>query len=173
MHRFLAIWPDKAAVADLAAQTERLRDASPPWLRWQSPERWHVTIVFLGSREISQRRLTRVASKTADGIVPTPLRLVGSGHFGPVLWIGVDSGTWLRALARDLSRGLMPESRPERFRPHVTVARARNRPLPPHQTEALGGYAGPAWQPTDLTLVASTVGPQPRYEILERYPFGG
>ncbi|MDP4014298.1 MAG: RNA 2',3'-cyclic phosphodiesterase [Candidatus Nanopelagicales bacterium] len=171
LRRFLAIWPDEGAVLDLAQRTDSLRETSPRWVRWQSPQRWHVTIMFLGTREISQRRLTKAASRIAAETTATPIRLEGSGRFCDVLWVGVESGPWLGSLARLLSERLAPGTRPETFRPHLTVARARGRALPSDQQAKLSSYRGPTWQPASLTLVTSTLGPRPTYQIVESYPF--
>jgi hypothetical protein len=37
---------------------------------------------------------------------------------------------------------------------------------------SLAAHDGPAWTPSDLTLVESVTGPAPEYHTLERWPLG-
>lgn len=122
---------------------------------------------------MSARRLRKTAGRIAAEVAPTPLRLKGSGSFGPILWVGVEAGPWLAGLAGALCGRILPGERPERFRGHVTVARARNHSLPTEYVSALATYAGLPWQPRELALVRSTVGPESKYEITDSFPFGG
>ena len=155
-------------MAHLRETLEAGRPDSPE-LRWQPPERWHITVAFLGDAEPG-----RTASILAG--LPLPrvgaLRLSGSGTFGPVLWVGVEHGPWLTDLADRVRAALgVPD---ELFRPHVTVARGRGRTAIPTARAAapeLAGYSGPAWTPDALTLVRSRTGPRPHYQVLASWPF--
>lgn len=166
---FVAIWPDPAARESLSTLVDAARGALPdPDLRWQPPQRWHVTLAFLGPADLP-RATERVAALRLPA--PEPLRLAGAGSFGPVLWVGVEHGTWLAALVHDLQAALRVEDR--RFRAHVTVARARGRD-PRATTRAalplLAAHRGPQWAPDALTLVRSVTGPSPRYEVVAGWP---
>jgi 2'-5' RNA ligase len=167
---FVAIWPDAAARAALRSDVDRARTAHPD-LRWQAEERWHVTLAFLGDVDpvAAGRRLDALARRSLPAA--EPVRTAGSGAFGPVLWVGVQHGPWLRDLARAVQDRLHVPDR--RFRAHVTVARARG--ADPNvaaraAVPALAGHLGPHWLPGELTLVASRTGPQPSYHVRRSWP---
>jgi 2'-5' RNA ligase len=167
-HRlFVAVWPSPEAVEHLRDTLAVDRPGGAD-LRWQPPERWHLTLAFLGDvrPERTERRLGRLVLPPAG-----PLQLAGAGTFGPVLWIGVAPAPWLGDLARDVRSALRVEDGP--FRAHLTVARDRGRSAPAaarSAVPALAGYSGPTWTPEALTLVSSRTGPQPRYEVIASWP---
>ena len=125
----------------LAAYLERCREAAPGF-RWTPAANLHLTLRFLG--RVDEDRLRRLVGRLR-GVAVTPFRLGlgGAGSFGQgraarVAWLGVDEGRAelgeLAALveARCGLEGFAPEGRP--YRPHLTLARARDRrgaPLPP------------------------------------------
>jgi 2'-5' RNA ligase len=175
---FAAIWPSADARDDLRGAVAAVRRAHPQ-LRWLPPERWHVTVAFLGQAD-ADRATERLDAMLAGrrphrgGAVdqgPEPIRLAGSGSFGPVLWVGVEHGPWLADLARRVQRALRTEDR--RFRAHVTVARCRGRDANRAARAAVPALAGlrtAPWTPDELTLVASITGPHPRYDVLRAWP---
>jgi 2'-5' RNA ligase len=162
---FLAIWPPAHVLDALDTALPRHLDA----LRWQPRQRWHITVAFLGDREPARvmRRFERLDLPAADQV-----RLAGAGTFGPVLWVGVETGPWLAGLAAQARRTFGVDER--RFRGHVTVARARDR-VGQHALNrartALAGFESPWWLPDSLTLVRSLVGPRPEYEVIGLSPF--
>ena len=165
---FVALWPGREAVGHL---TDALADRRPTdtALRWQSPERWHVTLAFLGQADPDRAR-NRLAGLTLPAA--GPLRLTGAGTFGPVLWIDVEHGRWLPDLGRAVRRAVHADD--NRNRPHLTVARARGPGAPAHArraAEALADYRGPGWTPDGVTLVRSHTGPSPRYEVIGSWAF--
>jgi 2'-5' RNA ligase len=167
---FVAIWPSDAARESLARTVDRARQAAPD-VRWQPPERWHITLAFLGPADPA-RAAARIDSQARADRWPgaEPIRLRGSGAFGPVIWVGVDHGPWLAELARELQSSLHAADR--RFRAHVTVGRARGAAGPARAREvvpSLAAHDGPAWTPGDITLVESVTGPAPEYHVLERW----
>ncbi|HYN56281.1 MAG TPA: RNA 2',3'-cyclic phosphodiesterase [Motilibacterales bacterium] len=169
---FLALWPDSASVEALAGILAPARQEAAD-VRWQPPERWHITMAFLGQAD-PEKTVRRVITHVATRLpAPAPIRLGLPGTFGPIIWVGVEHGPWLAELARGLQGVLRVADR--QFRAHVTVGRVRG---PDGSTRArevvplLSPLAGPAWTPTELTLVASTTGPAPEYRILERWPLG-
>lgn len=139
-----------------------------PHLRWQPRERWHITVAFLGDRDAGKEvgRLQRLVPPA-----PEPIRLHSSGTFGPVLWVGVETGVWLPQLAASAKQLFGVDER--RFRAHVTVARARDsagrRELSRAQ-QHVADFASSQWQPDELTLVRSVTGPHPSYEVIGRKP---
>lgn len=99
-----------------------------------SPEKWHLTLRFLGEVEEPDVDRIRHAVDAADLGAAFPMAWGGFGAFprssrASVMWIGVARG--LEPLA-DLAdsvdgaletAGFEPEDRP--FRPHLTIARMR------------------------------------------------
>ena len=143
---FVAIWPSTEAVTAATADLDRIRPLHPA-LRWQAPA-WHITIAFLGQAEV-ERTSTRLDRLLADAPVSSALRLAGAGAFGPVVWLGVEHGEWLTALARRVQRALRTPD--QRFRAHVTVARGRGadaRPIAAAAVPDLAAHQGPAWVPS-------------------------
>ncbi len=194
---FVAVWPPAAASDAVAASVEAVA-AQHGSLRWQSAHRWHLTLAFLGEGDADKAigRLNRLLGEAGSstrapgrgedlprlesatgGIgaagAAEPLRLAGAGTFGPVLWVGVEHGTWLADLARSVQGTLHVRDR--RFRAHVTVARARGRPADAAAqvraaVPALAEHRGPLWAPRAVTLVSSVNGPRPEYHVLADWP---
>src|SRR5512143_2060746 len=146
---FVALVPPTVVVAPLAAAVAPLRAAHPA-LAWVAPERWHLTLVFLGNvpdevRPALSERLARVAHRHG----PVEVAIGGAGRFGQrALWVRAHGG--LRPLATAVGRaagraGVQVDDRP--FRAHVTLARARPgrqvdlRPL----ADALAQVRCPPW----------------------------
>lgn len=99
------------------------------------PEILHVTLKFLGDTE--EELTDEIASRIADsvqGIPPFSVRLVGMGAFPSlsnirVVWIGIEDSGILADLALrfDSSMNELGFERDQRgFKPHLTIARARN-----------------------------------------------
>lgn len=170
---FVALWPDSAAVDALDSMVLPARQQAAD-VRWQPPERWHVTVAFLGQAD-PEKAVRRITSHVATGPpAPEPIHLGLPGTFGPIIWVAVEHGPWLGELSSGLQRALRTADR--RFRAHVTVGRVRGRDGAGRAREVvplISGPAGPAWTPTEFTLVESTTGPAPQYRILERWPLGG
>lgn len=160
MRLFVSLRPPPEAVDDLRARARQ----------WpSSPERWHVTLAFLGDAEpgpVDEQLRARLAGRSGFD-----LRLEGSGSFGrhgPV-WVGVGGDVAaLHALAGEVATaaraaGVELESRP--YRPHLTVGK-RSSPRP----EALAAYRGPQWRAQEVELVRSDLGRSVVHTVLQRYP---
>ncbi|TDD65753.1 RNA 2',3'-cyclic phosphodiesterase [Jiangella aurantiaca] len=180
MRLFAAVEPPRDALAHLAAVVDGVRDDV---LRWSDRAGWHLTLAFYG--EVGEDRLTELTERLARAArrhPATQARIAGAGRFGrAVLWAGVDGdGVALRALAgsaRAAGRriGVGSEER-QRFRPHVTLARARGAADLRPYVERLAPYAGPEWTADTVTLFRSRPGGPghgPRYEALARFPLTG
>lgn len=152
----------------LARALGPLRDAEPG-VRWVPREQWHLTLVFLaavapGAVDPLVAGLRRAAASTP----PLRLALTGAGAFprterARVVWAGLDGDVEvLGALAegcRDaaVAAGVEVEARP--FHAHLTIARARRRPVRAGGlVDALAGYAGPEWTADGIELVHSRPG---------------
>jgi 2'-5' RNA ligase len=147
-------------------------------LRWPPPERWHVTLAFLGPVDESRvpdllDRLTRAARREP----PVTARVEGAGRFdGRVLWAGITGDVLvLRSLAVRIVAaarrvGLDVDDRP--LRAHLTIARADPptdlRPL----VDTLARFSGSPWTAATIELVRSRPGPQPVYETLATLALG-
>jgi 2'-5' RNA ligase len=102
--------------------------------RWVQPDGLHVTLKFLGNVADEKRGVIEGALRTIKspsftlslhntGVFPTP-------KYPRVLWIGIDSGPELAALAAQADEVLSPlgfEREKRAFTPHVTLARLNER----------------------------------------------
>jgi 2'-5' RNA ligase len=147
-----------------------------------APERWHVTLAFLGELRAGQRhRLDERLRELATTIAPFRLTVAGSGAFPSpssprVLWVGL--GGELDALAQ-LAVGVRRAARAARieldgkpFRAHVTAARVRHQLDAhdvPHILRKLSAADGGSWEVDRIALMHSTLGPQPRYDELQSW----
>jgi 2'-5' RNA ligase len=160
---FVALWPEPEVVTSVHRQLEPTQDMYRE-LRWQSPDRWHLTLAFLGERgrDKEMARLRRLEPPTVG-----PLRIVGSGRFGPVLWLGIEAGPWLAELAAEVRR--VHDVHDGRFRAHLTVARARSASGQRQIARAVADLASlrsPPWIPSELVLVESMIGPAASYRVV-------
>lgn len=162
---FVALELPAALRPDLAG----LVDADLAGARWVRPEKWHLTLSFLGnvSAEGEAALWETLATVRAQ---PFSLGLRGVGSFGParsprVLWAGVDGETEalgaLRAAVQQAVRaaGVQPDS--HGFAPHLTLARCGRDSRPEAVREWLKRHAafraGP-FAVEDLTLFSSVGG---------------
>jgi 2'-5' RNA ligase len=106
--------------------------------RWVPAEQIHLTLRFIGDAEAELERSIRGALR---GVAAASFEIAvkGVGQFpkdrpARVLWVGVEPEAPLVALASAVEEalhatGLTPEDRP--FSPHITLARLKDRRLPP------------------------------------------
>jgi 2'-5' RNA ligase len=149
--------------------------------RWTAPDRWHLTLLYLGT--VPADRVPELVAAAAPAVAAAPpmaLRLAGGGRFGTrrrpqVAWTGLDGDVApltdlagrLGAVARSLR--LPVEDRP--FRPHLTLGRWRpGQPADGELPERLEAYRGPEWPVTEVRLLESRLGPRPTYESLATWP---
>ena len=180
---FVAVPLDDALRSDLARAVADWRTQPPAdALRWAEPDAWHLTLAFLGSIDPDDvPGIMATLSRVAAAHEPTE---VATGRLGAfhrpgsvrVLWYGVADGDGrLAALAGDLADALAL-SDDEPFRAHVTLARARRRPVD------LRGWIEPASASAPdglltidrIALMRSHVGAGPaQYETLATFALGG
>ena len=176
MRLFVAVpLPDDVRAA-LADRVRALHADAPAGLRWAAPERWHLTLCFLG--EVAEARVPRVTDSIGRKMTrhrAMELRLAGSGRFDRrVLWVGVDGDrVALGALAAAVGAGARRsgvdiEDRP--YRPHLTVARADGRADLEPLAAALADVATRPWTADRVELVRSRLGPHPTHEPVEAWP---
>ena len=151
-------------------------------LRWAEPDAWHLTLVFLGT--VDSDDVSRLATAIGGVAAAHPPTEVATGRLGAfhrpgsarVLWYGVhDPDSRLPALAGDLASALGIESE-EAYRPHVTLARARRRPVDLRGWIEGAAVSAPAGRLTvdRIALMRSHLGGGPvRYETLATFMLGG
>lgn len=169
---FTALYPSAAALADLdrvVAPLRRERDD----VTWTRSEQWHLTLTFHGDLDPDRlKRFERVVAACAAVRWATSARLSGAGAFpstrrGRMLWAGVepadDALSILRSnLAARLRRNGWDSDR-RRYRPHLTLARAREPRDWTALVDVLIGYRGPAWEIDRIVVVASRPGDDGRF----------
>lgn len=183
MRLFVAVFPPDRVRADLAARVAGLRVAATAErgarVRLTRPERWHLTVAFLG--DVPDERRTEVehaVGAAVRGHPPARLRLAGGGCFGraSVLWVGVGGDVaalgGLRAsiAGRLATAGLPCDDRP--FTPHLTVAFPAGRAAASDVAAdrvALDAYRGPPWTADRIVLVHSRLGADGGYDTVRAW----
>lgn len=153
-------------------------------MRWVDPERYHITLKFLGNVDRDRRpEIAKALDEVAGSTSPFGVAFERFGAFPSVrkprvLWLGVEATPELRCLKQDIEL-LLTKQGFERdgrgFHPHVTLGRTRR-----------GGRAGDfrdfsaltAEEPLDTTLgVAAielvrsrTTSEGPRHTVQSRSP---
>jgi len=114
-----------------AAQLIALLQPTTKHVRWARAEGLHLTLKFIG--EIAPEKVAEVTSRLSAIRIAAPISLAirGAGYFpnerSPrVIWLGVEAGNDLPALASQveealLSLGIAKENRP--FAAHLTLGR--------------------------------------------------
>lgn len=170
---FLALPRDRMWVESTRGLVERLRSTLPK-ASWTKPESWHLTLKFLGDvprsrletfgEELASACAEAVAGEiVADGPVVFPPR--GEAR---VLGLGFSSNEALASVAlvaqaadrAAQALGVAPEKR--EFRPHVTLARLRDRwPAEAIASfrETAGSWTFPPWQARSCVLYESRLEP--------------
>ena len=131
MRLFLAINLPSSTVQSIDRAVDPLRAAAPA-LRWVPPERWHLTVRFIGEpASTSIAEIGRAVDVAVRGHAVAPLAIGGVGAFpsfrrARVVWLGIAPDPRLELLHHDIESacialGMEPEGRP--FRPHLTLAR--------------------------------------------------
>ena len=188
---FVAAIPPDDVVEHLEEFLSVRRDA-PPYdkeFRWTPAEHWHVTLAFMGA--VPDRSLDDLADRLARAgrkRRPMGLRLAGGGAFphadrARVLYAALAMSEADRTELSRLATGARAaatkagaEVDGQRFHPHLTLARMRRPDNVSRWVRLFDAYSGPAWQLTELALVASYLGEgprrRPRHEVVETFPIG-
>jgi 2'-5' RNA ligase len=185
MRLFLAINLPTAVIAEIDQQVGPLRDAAPG-LRWIAPEKWHLTVRFIGEQPLERVAQIREAIDAAtQHHAEAPLVLSGVGAFpnfrrARVVWLGVAPDPKLEMLHHDIETACVAlgmEAEGRAFRPHVTLARVPEG-TPESILRALS-RAARAVRYSDIIdagsvdLMASELAPDgPRYRTLHSSPLG-
>jgi RNA 2',3'-cyclic 3'-phosphodiesterase len=134
---FVAVFPPPAVRRALSDAALELPVAGE--VRWVRPENVHLTLKFLG--DVPEDDLGRIAEALEQVSLrhgPFEAELSGFGAFpsarsARILWAGIGEGSEaLRSLARDVDASLEPlgfEREDRAYVPHLTLGRARGRPV--------------------------------------------
>ncbi|GLY05932.1 MULTISPECIES: RNA 2',3'-cyclic phosphodiesterase [Actinoplanes] len=146
------------AVLPCEEARSHLRKRLPSGVRYTAPEKWHITLAFLG--DVPADRFGEV-TRALDEVPPPAdltLHLAEGGNFRDAVWAGVAGdvpalATFRTGIHTALSEAGFPlDERP--FTPHLTVSYRFSRPL----LRSLQGYTGPSWPVTSFTLLHSEAG---------------
>ena len=174
LHRlFFALWPDAALRRRIATTVAGLERDTAPGGRRLNPDRYHLTLQFLGDFKPLRQSVLDAAIVAAGSIRLPPFDLVldlaGSFPKAGVCWLGASSPPdALRQLWNGLGSALTSarvqvRSAPT-FSPHLTVLREVRKPLPPTPFEPV------LWPVREFVLVDSVSGTHPAYRLLGRWP---
>jgi 2'-5' RNA ligase len=168
----------RLSLADAVAALRNDPQIEADW-RFADAGGWHVTLAFLGATPAdSVRSLADGVADAVRGLAPFELATGGLGgfpsrHRARVLWYGVsDPERRLRDMARDvqLATGLA-DGTP--FRPHITLARARDRRGTDAGELVVREVPIGAVPVRGVTLLRSHLGRGPaRYEVLAEVSLG-
>ncbi len=160
---FVAVWPPDDVVERLTALPRKDQRG----VRFVPPDRWHVTLRFLGNVHRDD------AVNALDGAVLPPAR----ARLGPGVDVIADRAlvvpvAGLDALAAAVTKRTSQLGEPprKRFVGHLTLAR-----LKPHaqMPRAIGAFVPDEFDVSEIALVQSRLDPQgARYETLQSWPVG-
>jgi len=173
-HRlFFALWPDEDVRRAIAERAAEVALTGAPGGRPSAPERYHLTLQFLGTFKPLPAALVEGAIAAADSVRAQAFSLVldrlGAFERNRVWWLGTDAASpGLRSLFERLgvalaATGLPPAEDATRFVPHVTLGRKLQQRLQPRAIDPL------PWPVRDFVLVDSAAG-APAYRIVRRWP---
>ncbi len=177
MRAFVAVFPPLEVREALAGAARELPVVGD--VRWIRPENVHLTLKFLGDIPGDAReRVAEALDSLRPRHRPFEARLSGFGAFpsarrARILWAGIGEGSEpLRALARDVEASLEPlgfEREDRAYVPHLTLGRARGRPVALEEMETASDIAG--FRVRSVELVESVLGGGgAAYSILAAYP---
>ncbi len=138
-------------------------------LRWEPPERWHVTLAYYGHDDVGTRAAW-LADRLA-GRAAVDVRLEKAATFPGVLWLTV-AGAELTPLAH--AAGADAEARP--YTAHLTLARFPREDSGPaaRWTERLARFTSRRWTAGEVALMTSEREPGgPRYRVARAFELDG
>jgi len=154
-------------------------------LRYVAPEQWHLTLAFYGEVDDTKVEaliagLERAAARSRSMSV----RLATAGTFprqptkARVVWVGLDGEVEAMRRLADRCAGAGRRARiameDRAFRPHLTVARARQGAVDATAiVSSLAEFTGPWWTASSFRLVRSQLGATVRHETLAELTFPG
>ncbi|MGV3531818.1 MAG: RNA 2',3'-cyclic phosphodiesterase [Chthoniobacteraceae bacterium] len=186
MRLFLAITPPPEILENVAAvQAQARAQLSFRGLRWERPEKWHITMQFLGSLEESL--VPSLCAALAETRHPPPFRaiLAGPGAFPTmrrprVLWLGLGGELAALHLLHDgivaATSTFVSHAETRKFTPHLTLARIQQ-PLRKPEIKAIEAWAqsvqppSTSWIVQEFELWQSTLGSGgSAYTLVQSFP---
>jgi len=135
---------------------EHLKSEYPGEFRWVDPDKFHITLSFLG--EVQKDRIDGIVNslqETVKVFSPFEIPVEAAGAFpNPghprVLWVGVCAGNQRLRKLQDAVAGVLQREHgfePERreFHPHVTIARGQRRGRLPDLSSAIREVEDISW----------------------------
>lgn len=177
---FVAVLPPPSLISSLDAFIEPRRDADAG-LRWAPAHQWHLTLAFIPDAPVALTDdLALSLAEVAAATRPLHVSLAGAGCFpnpdaARVLFLGVigdtDALARLSRRCRTAAERLGIEVEGGRFRPHLTLARAR-RPLAVRRwLEVLDSFPEWSWPVGEIALMHSTLHPGgAEHQVVGRWP---
>lgn len=173
-----------AVPAEVASSIEAAIDpwkSALPGARWTPPERFHLTLRFLGPT--APGRIAWIEDQLARAATRRPPSVVGVRGLGAfpsrrrtrVLWVGLDDADGaLTGLAGGVRKAVAPEYPPDvrPFSPHVTVARC-DPPIALPAPDVAAALEIGSLAVREISLVRSHLSATLRYETLASFPLGG
>jgi RNA 2',3'-cyclic 3'-phosphodiesterase len=165
---------------------QALAQAMPPpdeHLRYVPTEQWHLTLAFYGDVDDTKvETLLAGLQRAAARSRPMNIRLATAGTFprqqvkARVVWVGLDGEVDAVRRLADRCAGAGRRARiamdARAFRPHLTLARARQGAVDASDAiSAISDFASPWWRVESVRLVQSHLGAKVRHETLAELPF--
>jgi 2'-5' RNA ligase len=175
---FVAVFPPPEIREALLGAARELPVAGP--VRWVRPENVHLTLKFLGdvSKEDLLDRVAEALEAVSGRHEPFEAEPSAFGAFpsegrARILWAGIGGGSdRLRALAEDVEDSIEPlgfEREDRAYTPHLTLGRARARPVVLEAVETPS--TAPSFTVRNMELVQSVLGGAGvTYSTLATYP---
>lgn len=173
-HRlFFALVPNAAVRNEISRAAGQLRDAQHPHGSWIAPERYHVTLRFLGDYsqlppdlvDRAAMAATKVRAPVFDAVFDSASSFRGSSP--PWVLRCPEPAESIQRLWQALGVALAGErvrsDSSSAFTPHITLLRDADKPLAPC---AIGPIV---WRVRDFVLIHSQIGRERRYTELERW----
>ena len=174
LHRlFFALWPDDALRVRIADVAAKAITAHAPGGRSLKPDRYHVTLQFLGDFQPLPEALLDAARAAADTVrspaFDLPLDAVGSFRGSDVWWLGTHEAppalhALFDALGRALAQHRVSVKSAAAFVPHLTIQRDVRRHIAPTPVPGL------SWPVREFVLIDSQPGRGTPYEVVGRWP---
>jgi len=183
LRAFIAIELPEPVKEALGALSRRLQRPGER-VTWVRTERIHLTLRFLG--EIDQEAIVKLSAILSDayaGMAPFALSVKGVGAFPnvrrpSVIWAGIGPVDGVQAAhdaAEQAARTIGLPVENKAFRPHLTLARIRDRRAASALTarlEAERGFVGGEFTVGRVSLFSSELTPKgPIYRRLGEFPF--
>ena len=178
MRAFVAVFPPPEVREALAGAARELPVAGP--VRWVRPENVHLTLKFLG--DVSKEDLLDRVAGAVEAVCgrhepfaaePSAFGAFPSAKRARILWAGIEGGSdRLRALAEDVESSMEAlgfEREDRTYMPHLTLGRARARPVVLEAVET--PFTVPNFSVQNMELVQSVLGGAGvTYSTLATYP---